>query len=129
VYPQAPNNPDPFSFASKELHSALSHVTEDPDDTLSEQHFPEIDLGDWLDADDPLCYFFLLAHVTDLDQKDDASDNSKNSEEQKTWEHVFSLLVRGLPNGNFERVDLFIFRAEGWFSAIPFVQDEPISLV
>jgi hypothetical protein len=66
---------------------------EDPDDTLSEQRFPEIHLGDWLDGDDPLYYFLLLAHVTDPDQKDDASDNSKNSEEQKTWEHVFSLIV------------------------------------
>jgi hypothetical protein len=66
---------------------------EDPDDTLSEKFFPQIHLGDWLDADDPLCYFLLLAHVTDLDPKDDATDNSKASEEQKTWEHVFSLIV------------------------------------
>jgi hypothetical protein len=129
VYPQAPNNPHPFSLASKEFHSALGHVVEDDDDTLSEKYFPQIHLGEWLDADNPLCYFLLLAHVTDLDPKDDATDNSKASEEQKTWEHIFSLLVRKLRNGNFERVDLFIFRAEGWFSAIPFVQDEPISLV
>jgi hypothetical protein len=79
VYPQAPN-PYPFSFASKEFNRPVEAY----DDTISEKHFLEIHLGDWLDGDDPLCYFLLLAHVTDPDLKDDASDNSKTSEEQKT---------------------------------------------
>jgi hypothetical protein len=81
VYQQAPN-PNPLSLLSKEIGIDGGHRVETTDDTLSKKHFQEIHLGAWLDSDDPLCHFTLLAHVTDPDPKDDAAGNSEASEEQ-----------------------------------------------
>jgi hypothetical protein len=40
---------------------------------------------------------------------------TEKSSNLKKWDHVFSMLVRRLPDETFERADVFIFIAENWF--------------
>ncbi|KAM5353343.1 hypothetical protein ACJZ2D_016754 [Fusarium nematophilum] len=104
-------------------------------------YFPKIRFGQWFSGGDPTCHFILLAHVTDPDpegkprnrrSKDYRNGKSGDTDEQtqsKTWDHVFSLLIRKLPDGTFERVDLFTFKAKDWFSAMHVSNNRSIYLV
>jgi hypothetical protein len=108
-------------------------------------HFQDVRLSPYFNDDEQMCILLLLAHVVDADDEEDdegywnqdMDDDEKNKESALSQEahkapgfdHVITMLVRALPNGTFERVDLFTWRAKDWFKAERVPIDGPLLLV